>query len=64
MECGRVLALMKGRYHLSVEDVRQLAVSILRHRVILNFDAHADNKSADAILKTIIDGVTAQAPKA
>jgi MoxR-like ATPase len=55
---------MKGRYHLSVEDVRQLAVSILRHRVILNFDAHADNKSADAILKTIIDGVTAQAPKA
>ncbi|NDJ12252.1 MAG: MoxR family ATPase [Acidobacteriia bacterium] len=64
VECGRVLALMKGRYHLSVEDVRQLAVSILRHRVILNFDAHADNKSADAILKTIIDGVTAQAPKA
>ena len=64
MECGRVLALMKGRYHLSVEDVKGLAVAILRHRVILNFDAHADNRPIDTILQTIIDGVAAQAPAA
>jgi MoxR-like ATPase len=64
MECGRVQALMKGRYHVSVDDVRGLAISILRHRVILNFDAHADNKGPDTILQTIIDGVAAQAPAA
>jgi len=54
VECGRVLALMRGRYHLSVEDVKEIAVSVLRHRVILNFDAHADGKTPDAILSTII----------
>jgi MoxR-like ATPase len=64
VECGRVLALMRGRYHLSVEDVKELAPSILRHRVILNFDAHADGRSPDSILNAIISGVTAQASAA
>jgi len=54
VECGRVLALMRGRYHLSIDDVKEIAVSVLRHRVILNFDAHADGKSPDSILATII----------
>jgi len=61
VECGRVLALMRGRYHLSVEDVKEIAPSVLRHRVILNFDAHADGKTADSILEAVISGVTAQA---
>ncbi len=63
VECGRVLALMKGRYHLSIDDIREIAVNVLRHRVILNFDAHADGKTADTILQTVIAGVTAQAAK-
>jgi MoxR-like ATPase len=54
VECGRVLALMRGRYHLSVDDIKEIAVSVLRHRVILNFDAHADGKTPDAILASII----------
>jgi MoxR-like ATPase len=54
VECGRVLALMRGRYHLSIDDIKEIAVSVLRHRVILNFDAHADGKSPDAILANII----------
>ncbi len=45
VECGRVLALMRGRFHLSVDDIKELAPSVLRHRVILNFDAHADGRS-------------------
>jgi MoxR-like ATPase len=54
VECGRVLALMRGRYHLSIDDIKEIAVSVLRHRVILNFDAHADGKSPDTILANII----------
>ena len=54
VECGRVLALMRGRYHLSVDDVRGLAHSILRHRIILNFDAHADGRTPDSILEPIL----------
>src|SRR5579871_140947 len=40
VECGRALALMRGRYHLSVDDVQHVAAAVLRHRIILNFDAH------------------------
>src|SRR5271169_5926487 len=34
VECGRVRALMRGRYHLSTEDVEAVALSVLRHRII------------------------------
>src|SRR4051812_38898521 len=64
VECGRVLALMRGRYHLSVDDIKELALAILRHRVILNFDAHADGRTPDSILNTIVSGVTVQASAA
>ena len=60
VECGRVRALMRGRYHLSVEDVQQVAPAVLRHRIILNFDAHADGQTPETILTAIVKGVTAQ----
>jgi MoxR-like ATPase len=61
VECGRVLALMRGRYHLSVEDVERVAPAVLRHRIILNFDAHADGQTPETVLTTIIRGVAAHA---
>ncbi|MEO8592152.1 MAG: MoxR family ATPase [Candidatus Solibacter sp.] len=60
VECGRVLALMRGRVHLSVEDVMQVAPAVLRHRIILNFDAHADGQTPETILQAILKGVRAQ----
>lgn len=57
VECGRVLALMKGRLHLSTEDIQSIAQSVLRHRIILNFDAHADGETPDSILKEIVKSV-------
>ncbi len=48
--CGRVRALMQGRLHVSTEDVRELALPALRHRIILNFDAHADGRTEDDLL--------------
>jgi MoxR-like ATPase len=64
VECGRVRALMHGRYHLSVEDIEAIAFAVLRHRIILNFDAHADGQTPDSILNAIIRGVTAHASAA
>jgi MoxR-like ATPase len=61
VECGRVHALMRGRFHLATEDVQAVAHAVLRHRIILNFDAHADGQTPETILNTIISGVTAQA---
>ncbi|MEO7653568.1 MAG: MoxR family ATPase [Bryobacteraceae bacterium] len=64
VECGRVSALMHGRFHLSIEDVQTVAASVLRHRIILNFDAHADGQTPDMILSAIIKGVSRQASAA
>ena len=64
VECGRVLALMRGRHHLSIDDIQSIAASVLRHRIILNFDAHADGQTPDSILTAIINGVTKQASAA
>jgi MoxR-like ATPase len=57
VECGRVLALLKGRLHLSTEDVDAVAPAVLRHRIILNFDAHAEGQTAETILNKIIPSV-------
>lgn len=57
IECGRVLALMRGRLHLSVDDLAVVAPAVLRHRIILNFDAHADGESTETILKKIFQSL-------
>jgi MoxR-like ATPase len=59
VECGRVHALMRGRLHLSTEDVEAVAAAVLRHRIILNFDAHADGQTPETILSKIIPSVGA-----
>jgi len=64
VECGRVLALMRGRFHLSADEVQEVAPAVFRHRIILNFDAHADGQTPDTILKQIISAVAAKAPVA
>ncbi|SPE30084.1 conserved hypothetical protein [Candidatus Sulfopaludibacter sp. SbA6] len=61
VECGRVHALMRGRYHLSIEDVQHVAAAVLRHRIILNFDAHHDGQTPETILQTVIKAATAHA---
>lgn len=55
--CGRVRALMQGRLHVSTEDVRELALPALRHRIILNFDAHADGRTEDDLLHEMLESL-------
>ena len=60
VECGRVYALMRGRFHLSADDIFHVAPAVLRHRIILNFDAHADGQTPETILQAILKGVHAK----
>ena len=55
--CGRVRALMQGRLHVSTDDVRELALPALRHRLILNFDAHADGRTEDDLLLEMLESL-------
>jgi MoxR-like ATPase len=63
VECGRVLALMRGRLNISIDDIREIAPAVLRHRIILNFDAHADGQTPETILSKVIEDVTSAAVK-
>ena len=64
VECGRVRALMHQRLHLSIEDIDAVAPAVLRHRIILNFDAHADGQTPETILGKIIPSVGSTASSA
>jgi MoxR-like ATPase len=58
---GKVLALLDGRFNLAFDDIRTLAPAALRHRVILNFEAEAEDRSADSVIKDIIGAIPASA---
>jgi MoxR-like ATPase len=55
-------ALMRHRYHVSYEDIAALLRPVLRHRILLNFQAESDRLSQDDILKKILE--VKPAPKA
>jgi MoxR-like ATPase len=52
---GKARALMRGRYHVSYEDVRALYIPILRHRILLNVHAESDRLKQDDILKRVLE---------
>ena len=55
--CGKVLALLDNRFNLSYDDIRRVALPVLRHRTILNFEAEAEGVSSDKVVKDIIASV-------
>ena len=60
---GKVRALLEGRYNVSFEDIRKVYLPALRHRILLNFEAQAENITSDALLSEIMDVVKEKAPE-
>jgi MoxR-like ATPase len=54
MLAGSVTALLAGRHHLAYEDVRAVALSALRHRLILSFDAERTGLTTDDVVKDVL----------
>ena len=52
---GKVNALRDGRYNVSFADIQNAALASLRHRVLLNFEAEADNITSDQIISQILE---------
>jgi len=52
---AKARALMKGRYHVTYEDIRALYIPVLRHRILLNFHAESDKLRQDDILKKLLE---------
>ena len=54
---ARVLAIMDGRYAASIEDIRRVALPVLRHRIIRTFEAEADGIDPDEIVQGLLERV-------
>jgi MoxR-like ATPase len=54
---GKVSALRDGRFNLSFNDIQAAAPMALRHRILLNFEAEADELSSDTIIKDLLERV-------
>jgi len=54
---ARALALIRGREYVRPEDVQELAVDVLAHRLVLSFDAVAEGISAQSIVHQVVQAV-------
>ena len=54
---GKARAILRGRYNVSCEDVRAVAPAVLRHRVLLNFQAEAEKVDSDQVIRQLIETV-------
>ncbi len=57
VQAARVLALLRGRGHVEPEDIRDLAVDVLRHRLVLSYDALSEGVTADELLERVLAAV-------
>jgi MoxR-like ATPase len=54
---ARALAFVRGRNYALPQDVLDMAFDVMRHRLVLSYEALSDNVSADDVLKKIIDRI-------
>ena len=54
IEAGRAMAMLRGRSYMLPEDVVDLVPDVLRHRLVLSYEALADSLTADAIIQRIV----------
>jgi MoxR-like ATPase len=56
---GRALAFLRGREYVLPQDVRELALDVLRHRVVLSYEALADDVDPDTVIAAVLQAVPA-----
>ena len=57
---GKARALLKGRFHVSTEDIRAVATPVLRHRIVTNFAAEAEGMGSDQIVEKLLAHIPRQ----
>lgn len=57
IKLAKARALVNGRFHVSVADIKSVLKPALRHRLLLNYEGEAAEQSADSILELIIQKV-------
>ncbi len=57
LKAGKAHAFLQSRGYATPHDVKSLAPDVLRHRIILTYEAEAEGKTADDVIRTILDNV-------
>ncbi|MGE7090093.1 AAA family ATPase [Lysinibacillus sp. NPDC048646] len=57
IKLAKARALMNGRFHVSVADIKSVAKPVLRHRMLLNYEGEASGKTADDVIDVILEKV-------
>ena len=57
---GKARALIGGRAHVSVDDIKQIMVPSMRHRILLNFEGQAEGITPDMVLTNIMETLQVQ----
>ena len=53
-QAGRAVAAMDGRFSVAIEDIKKVAIPVLRHRVSTNFQAQAEGKTSEDIIQQLL----------
>jgi MoxR-like ATPase len=61
---AKARALMNGRYHVTRDDIKKLALPVLRHRILTNYFAESDGMTTDKVLLRMLDAIDAGGVKA
>jgi len=59
---AKARAILKGRYAVLMEDLHAMATPVLRHRILLNFKAEAENITSDMVTAELIKEITRENP--
>jgi len=59
IEGARALAFLRGRGYVLPEDITELAPDVLRHRLVLSYEAMSDGRTADALIARVMQAVPA-----
>jgi MoxR-like ATPase len=62
IRAGKALAAMDGRFSVSLDDVRKVAIPVLRHRISVNFQAQAEGQTTESLVKRLLAEVKEPEP--
>ncbi len=62
--CAKAHAILHGRYAAGIDDVRHVALPVLRHRIVTTFHAEAEGIDPDAVVAHLVETVAAPPERA
>ena len=60
---GKAMAAMDGRFSVAIEDIKKVALPVLRHRISTNFQAQAEGMTSESVIEKLLEIIPEPAPQ-